>query len=261
MQMYDAGAMKLPTNFMPEHPFDAGVHAIRDEKLMKSPRTGEGIRKRLAEYYAVITHTDAQIGRILDALDKSGKADNTIIVFASDNGLALGSHGLLGKQNIYEHSVKVPFMISGPGIPAGEKRDQLCYIYDIYPTLCELAGLTIPGTVQFQSFKPVLADAQSTHRKNLYFSFMGVHRGVRDERYKLIEYCVDGDRHTQLFDLQQDPEETNNLAEAEANALVLERMRALLESERKRLNDGGPDNPEHILKMSKAFWSTYEAGE
>lgn len=95
---------------------------------MKWPRTESDIKKHIADYYAIISCMDDQIGRILDTLKATGKYENTIIVFASDNGLALGRHGLVGKQNIYEHSVRVPLIISGPGIARGETRDQLCYL-------------------------------------------------------------------------------------------------------------------------------------
>ncbi len=123
--------MTLPESFLPGHPFDNGMLKIRDEKLAPFPRTEKVVRKHLADYYAAITHTDAQIGRILDALEKSGKRDNTLIVFSSDNGLAMGSHGLMGKQNVYDHSVHVPLIVAGPGIPKGETRSALCYIYDL----------------------------------------------------------------------------------------------------------------------------------
>lgn len=256
MEMYSADDMKLPDNYMAEHPFDAGVHHIRDEKLMKRPLTEDGMRDRLAKYYALVTHTDVQIGRILEALDKSGEADNTIIVFSSDNGLALGSHGLMGKQNVYQHAVKLPLIISGPGIPKGETRDQLCYIYDIFPTLCDLSGIKIPETVQYKSLKPIIDDGKAKHHDSLYFSFMQWQRAVRDERYKLIEYSVDGKSHTQLFDLKEDPAEMNNLADREDMEPKLERMRELLLSEKEAYNDGGADAP-HIKKMSDDFWNTY----
>ena len=258
LEMYQPGDMDLPANFLPEHPFDAGIHKIRDEKLMKRPLEKDKMLDRLAKYYGLITHTDAQIGRILDALERSGHADNTIIVFSSDNGLALGSHGLTGKQSVYEHSVKVPLIISGPGIPKGEVREQLCYIYDIYPTLCESAGLEVPDTVQYRSLSPVIADAGAQHREHLAFAFMSWHRAVRDGRYKLIEYAVDGARHTQLFDLTTDPSETRNLADEKDMQETLARMRTLLEEERERLNDGGAGNAQHIREMSEEFWNTYQ---
>lgn len=257
LALYDGKDMRLPANFLPEHPFDAGTHKIRDEKLMKRPLTEDLVRERLARYYALVTHTDAQIGRILDALDKSGHAENTIIVFASDNGLALGSHGLTGKQSVYEHSVRVPLIISGPGIPRGQQRQQLCYLYDIYPTLCELAGLKTPETVQFQSLNPVIRDAKHSYREHLYFAFMSWQRAVRNERYKLIEYCVEENRHTQLFDLKNDPHELKNLADDPTYQDQVKALRELLQSERVRLNDGNTPYKSSD-QQGKYFWSRYQ---
>lgn len=255
--MYREEAMKLPASFLPRHPFDNGMLDIRDEKLAPFPRTEAAVRKHLADYYASITHTDAQIGRILAALEQSGRRENTIIVFSSDNGLALGRHGLMGKQNVYEHSVRVPMILAGPGIPRGETRDQLCYLYDIYPTLCERAGLTTPETVQFQCLNPVISDAGAKFRDTLYFAFMSWQRAIRDERYKLIEYCVGRGRHTQLFDLQADPGETRNLADQPGSAGTLDRMRKLLREERVRLNDGNTPFP-FSNQQGTNFWAAYD---
>lgn len=254
---YDPAKIKLFEPFYPQHPFDNGMLDVRDEKLETFPREKEAIRKHLAAYYALVEYTDAQIGRILKVLDDQGLTENTIIVFASDNGLALGSHGLLGKQNVYEHSVKVPLMLSGPGIPKGESREQLCYLYDIYPTLCDLAGLKTPETVEYQSLAPLIADAKAIHRDHLVFGFMSWQRSVRDQRYKLIEYCVKGARHTQLFDLIEDPSESKNLAEAEGNREHVGRLRRLLESERVNLHDG---NTPYAFSNGQgvSFWSAYE---
>lgn len=255
--MYKDEDMKLPASFLPRHPFDNGMLDIRDEKIAPFPRTEKVVRKNLADYYACITHTDAQIRRILDALEKSGKRDNTIIVFSSDNGLAIGSHGLMGKQNVYDHSVHMPLIIAGPGIPKGATRDALCYIYDIYPTLCERAGLKTPDTVQFQSLNPVISDTAAKARDHLYFAFMSWQRSVRDKQYKLIEYCVGQERHTQLFDLQNDPQETRNLADDAAHADTVARLRKLLQEDRVRLNDGHTPFP-FSDKMGKNFWTLYE---
>ncbi len=104
---------------MPQHPFDHGALIIRDENLAAWPRTEEVVRDQLAEYYGLITHLDEQVGRILAALDENGQAENTIVVYAADHGLAVGSHGLLGKQNLYEHSMRCPLIVRGPGIPQG----------------------------------------------------------------------------------------------------------------------------------------------
>jgi arylsulfatase A-like enzyme len=258
--MYRDADMELPASFQPEHPFDNGMLKIRDEKLAKFPRTPDEIRRHIADYYAMITHVDAQVGRILEALDDAGKRSNTIIVFASDNGLAVGRHGLMGKQNVYEHSVRVPLIVTGPGIPSGETREQLCYIYDIYPTLCEKAGLETPATVEFKSLEKILDDAAAKHRAHLYFAFMSWQRAVRSERYKLIEYCVEGKRYTQLFDLIEDPQETNNLAGDAKLQDTLRDLRELLKKERVRLHDGNTPF-EFANQQGQDFWSTYESTE
>jgi arylsulfatase A-like enzyme len=256
--LYPDAQMPLPSSFLPSHPFDNGMLSIRDERLAATPRTPEAIRRHLADYYATITHTDAQIGRILQALEENGLRDETLIVFASDNGLALGRHGLMGKQNVYEHSTRVPLIIAGPGIPLGEIRDQLCYLFDIYPTLCELAGLAIPDHVEFISLMSSIDDPAAAHRDHLYFAFMAWQRAIRTTRHKLIEYCVDGVRHTQLFDLVDDPDELHNLATLPAHRETLVGLRSLLEQERQHLNDGDTPSP-FTDGQGKEFWSTYSS--
>jgi arylsulfatase A-like enzyme len=256
-KMYRDAELKLPPSLLPEHPFDNGMLKIRDETLAPFPRTAEAVRKHLADYYAAITHTDAQIGRILDALERSGRGDNTIIVFTSDNGLALGGHGLMGKQNLYEHSIRVPLIIAGPGIVRGQVRDHLCYLYDIHPTLCERAGVPRPATVQFRSLNPVLDDPAAVHRDHLYSAFMSWQRAIRDTRHKLIEYRVNGTRHTQLFDLANDPHETRNLAGDPVHAETLARLRKLLAEERVRLNDGASPYP--AAAQGRQFWADFAA--
>ncbi len=257
-EMYKNEEMQLPSSFKPKHPFNNGMLRARDENLSGFPRKPKKVRAEIASYYAMVTHTDAQIGRILEALKASGKEDNTIIVFASDNGLAVGKHGLMGKQNIYDHSVHVPMIISGPGIPKNEKREQLCYIYDIYPTLCEQAGLKVPETVQFTSLNKVIGDPKASHRDHLYFAFMSWQRAVRKGNYKLIEYCVKEQRHTQLFDLIKDPQETTNLASSPEYANTISELRTLLETERVSLNDGNTPY-DFTNQQGVEFWKTYNS--
>ncbi len=135
----------LPANFLPQLPFDNGMMAGgRDENLAAWPRTEAVIRNQLAEYYGLITHLDEQIGRLLAALKRSGQAEDTLILYAADNGLALGSHGLLGKQSVFEHSMRVPLIIAGPGIPAGRSTEAFTYLFDLFPTLCDVIGLPRP---------------------------------------------------------------------------------------------------------------------
>ena len=210
---------------MPEHPFDNGELVIRDEKLAPWPRTPEIVRQHIAAYYAMITHLDVYIGKLLETLKETGHADNTIIIFAGDNGLAVGQHGLLGKQNLYEHSIRVPLVITGPNIPKGKKSDALCYLLDIFPTLCELTGLPIPKTVEGKSLVPAITGEKQHLRDTLFFAYKNVQRAVCDERYKLIEYFVEGTRRTQLFDLANDRWEVNNLSEAPEHAEQLARLR------------------------------------
>lgn len=173
--------------------------------------------------------------------------------------MALGRHGLVGKQNVYDHSVHVPLIISGPGIAAGQVRAQLCYLYDIYPTLCERAGLKTPETVEFKSLNNVINHAEAAHRDHLYFAFMAWQRSVRDKQYKLIEYCVNEERHTQLFDLVNDPMEINNLAKNPECAVQLKALRTLLKQEAVALNDGNVPF-EFTDKQGKDFWKAYESG-
>lgn len=224
--IYDPSRILLPPNFQPLHPFNNGEMVIRDEMLAPFPRTPEIVQEHIAAYYAMITHLDAHIGRVLEALEESGHADNTIIVFAGDNGLAVGQHGLMGKQNMYEHSIRVPLVISGPGIPEGQRSDALCYLLDLFPTLCDLVDLPVPASVEGETLAPVLRGEQGATRESLFFAYMQCQRAVRDDRWKLIEYFGEADRVTQLFDLEADPWETTNLASAPDMDDQLARLRA-----------------------------------
>ena len=250
LDMYDPDEIDLPPNYMPVHPFDNGELGIRDELLAGFPRTEAEVRRHIAEYYAMITHVDDAIGRVLDALDKAGKTEDTIVVFAGDNGLAVGQHGLMGKQNMYEHSVRVPLIFAGPGVPAGERRDSFCYLLDIYPTLCELTGLDVPGSVEGKSLLPAMREDAAV-RQTLHFAYMDRMRAVRDQRYKLIEYVVDGHRHTQLFDVEADPWELNDLSGDPDYAEHVKRLRGEL---RKWQTDYADDQP----GQGETFWAGFD---
>lgn len=208
---YAPADIPLPENFMTEHPFDTGDLDVRDEKLLPTPRDPGAVRQERAFYYSMVNEVDVQIGRILDALEKNGMADNTIIVFAADNGLAIGSHGLLGKQNLYEESIRIPLVFCGPGIPEGKKTDAYCYLYDIFPTLCNMTGLSQPSSVEGESLLPVIDGEKEHGRESLLLAYMNLQRAVKKDGFKLILYNVDGQRHPQLFDLKNDPAELNNL--------------------------------------------------
>lgn len=234
--LYDASKLSLPENYLTHHPFDNGELRVRDEALAPWPRTPEIVREHLADYYGMITQMDAQIGRILFALETTGAAKNTLIVFASDHGLAIGSHGLMGKQNLYEHSMKAPLIVSGPGLPENEKRDAMLYLHDLFPTLCELANLDIPETVEGKSLAPVLKDASApSQRKRIFTAYRDRQRAVRTDRWKLIRYPKIN--RSQLFDLQNDPHELTDLSANPEYAERLESMMAILQSEQSAAND------------------------
>jgi arylsulfatase A-like enzyme len=206
---YEPTEIPLPENFLPEHPFDHGNAGGRDERLLPVPRSEQLVRADLAAYYAVLSHMDAQVGRILESLERSGKRDSTIVIFTSDHGLAMGSHGLRGKQNQYEHTIGVPLLFAGPGIPVGESFDAPIYLRDLFPTLCELAGLPVPD-VDGVSHVPVLRGEREKLRDFVVGYFRDSQRMIRTERWKLIRYpLVD---RLQLFDLESDPHERNNLS-------------------------------------------------
>jgi arylsulfatase A-like enzyme len=224
--MYEPESLGLPESFATEHPFDNGELGVRDELLAPFPRTPDDIRRHIAEYYAMITHLDDRVGRVLAALKSSGRGDDTVVVFAGDNGLALGRHGLMGKQNLYDHSVRVPLVISGPGIPRGQTNDALVYLSDIYATLFQLVGEPLPDGVEGASLVPVMHSNKGAPRDTLFTAYRGCQRAVRDRRHKLIEYSVDDYRRTQLFDLKADPWETHDLSGDTAAAQTLTRLRA-----------------------------------
>jgi arylsulfatase A-like enzyme len=228
LDMYPPDNLPLPDNFLPQHPFDNGELKVRDEQLAGFPRTEADVKRHLAEYYATISHLDAQIGRVLNTLQESGLAENTLIVFAADNGLAVGQHGLMGKQSVYEHSVHVPLILCGPGIPKNQKRDTFCYLNDIFPTLCDLAALPVPHNIEGRSLLPVMEDPRLKHRDALLLSYKNQQRGVRTERWKLILYDVNGENTAQLFDLKNDPWEKNNLADDPSHKGIMTELTRLL---------------------------------
>jgi arylsulfatase A-like enzyme len=209
--IYPDGSIPLPANYLPLHPFQFDQLTVRDENLTGWPRKPEVIQMILSDYYSMITDLDTQISKIITTLKETGKFENTIIVYAADNGLAAGSHGLLGKQSLYEHSIKVPLIIQGPGIPKDKSFDAFAYIHDIYPTLAELAGLPKREDLDGKSLVPVIRGDQKQIRELMFNAYRNTVRSVRKDNWKLIRYPERD--FTQLYDLAKDPHEMNNLAE------------------------------------------------
>jgi arylsulfatase A-like enzyme len=226
----------LPVNFLPQLPFDNGMmQGGRDEDLGAWPRTEAMIRDQLAEYYGLITHLDEQIGRILAALKQSGHANNTLILFAADNGLALGSHGLLGKQSVFEPSMRTPLIIAGPGIPRGKSTAAFTYLFDLFPTLCDTLDIPRPAGLEGESLRPLWEGRQERVRDSVFLPFLEIQRAVRDERWKLIAYPKIG--HLQLFDLQTDPHETTNLIDRPEHGAHVARLRKLMKQWQVQVGD------------------------
>lgn len=232
---YSADELPLPGNFRSRHPFDHGNIEGRDERLLRWPRTVEEVRDELAVYYAVISHLDQQIGRILAELRRSTDWENTIVIFTSDHGLAIGSHGLRGKQNMYEHTIGVPLIMVGPGIPADQRISAQCYLRDLFPTICELAAVPIPDAVDGRSLMPLVNGMVKSIYPHVFGYFRNVQRMVRTERWKLIHY-PEIDR-TQLFDLESDPLEMRNLAEHPDQAGITANLRNVLRDWQDSVND------------------------
>ena len=242
-EKYPPGSIPLPKNYLPLHPFNNGEMTVRDERLAAWPRTKEEITRHLHDYYAVITGLDHHIGRLIEHLKETGQLDNTLVVFSSDHGLAIGSHGLMGKQSLYEHSMKAPLIFAGPGIPQGHS-DALVYLYDIYPTVCELTGVEIPENLDGQSIAPVIHGKQDAVRSSLFTAYKGFMRAVRDDRWKLIRYPHIN--RWQLFDLEADPHELHDLSAESQQAERITRMAALMADWQEQLGDQTPltsENP------------------
>jgi arylsulfatase A-like enzyme len=208
---YPEKEMKLPKNYLKYHPFDQGDYYLRDEVLAGFPRSPKKIKGMISKYYAMIEHTDAQIGRILAQLEASGQSENTIIIYTADHGLAMGRHGLLGKQNQYDHSVRAPFVVKGPNIPAGKTATGMFYLNSVFPTAAELAGLAIPESVDAPSIVPLIKGEKDAVYDNIYGSYRHMQRMVRSQDYKLIYYPMI--KRTQLFDMKADPLEMHDLSQ------------------------------------------------
>lgn len=236
LDQYPTASIALPESYAADYPFAQAIGcgpSLRDERLAPFPRTPHAIQVHRREYYALITHLDAQIGRILDTLAQTGQEDNTWIFFTADHGLAVGSHGLLGKQNMYEHSLRVPCLVAGPGITEARTIEQRIYLQDIVPTSLELAGATIPSTHEFRSLIPLIRNEPCESRPGIYGAYLNLQRAYIRDRWKLIVYPQA--KVTRLFDLKNDPLELKDLAADPANQSVIADMKAALAAEEQRL--------------------------
>ncbi|OEI81580.1 sulfatase [Formosa algae] len=207
---------QLPENYLEAHPFFHGHPELRDEERVSGVwknRDENTIRNELGREFACSENVDIQLGKVLKKLEETGELENTYIIYTADHGMAIGRHGLQGKQNLYEHTWRVPFIVKGPGLDSGKRVDGNMYLLDVLPTLCDLAGIEIPSTVEGKSIVPVLKGEQDVVRDVMYGVYAGGTkpgmRTVKKGDWKLIKYDVmDGAvRETQLFNLAENPNE------------------------------------------------------
>jgi arylsulfatase A-like enzyme len=257
----------LPENYLPAHPFQHGHPGLRDEVAVSGVwerRDERTIRNEIGRQFACSEAIDTEIGRVLAKLEAMGELDNTYIIYTADHGMAIGRHGLQGKQNLYEHTWRVPFIAKGPGIKPGTRAAGNAYLLDVLATLCDFAGITAPASNEGLSLRPVLESKKPVVRETLYGVYNGGTkpgmRSVKHGDWKLVKFDVmDGSvRETQLFNLRENPHEfleqhhdpavvaltgvkpaahQRNLAADPRHAAKLAEMEALLLAEMRRLDD------------------------
>lgn len=193
--------------------------------------THEQARQSKQAYYAAISFVDAQIGRVVDALDRLGLRENTVIIFWSDHGYSLGTHGLWMKQSCFEDSARVPMIIAAPGLKAGGVSPRMVELIDVYPTLADLAGLPLPGKLPGASLRPLLAQPEAAWDRP---AFTQVERGgfpgrsVRTAQWRYTEWD-EGKQGVELYDEKNDPGEMKNLASDANYAATITELKALVQ--------------------------------
>lgn len=248
---YPLEQIRVPESYLPRYPYAREIGCgpgLRDEKLAPFPRTEHAVKVHRQEYYAIITHMDQQIGRVMEALEASGKAENTWIFFTADHGLAVGHHGFMGKQNLYDHSVRVPFVAIGPGVAEGRELDRPIYLQDVMPTTLELAGVDKPEYVEFESLVGELRGQENAAKsagsaglsgadaRAIYGAYLDLQRSIRTGAHKLIVYPKA--KKVRLYDLAADPEEMHDLADdGESQVLIKQLFEQLIELQEK-MDDG-----------------------
>lgn len=199
----------------------AGIN-YKTSKNMKMDERRQ--RKAVGGYYASVAFMDAQVGKVLDALDQSGLADNTIVIFTSDHGYHLGEHDFWAKVSLRDESAGVPLIICLPG-QKPTVCNSLVELIDLYPTTASLCGLDVPSRLQGNDLSPLLTDTSKTVR-DVAFSVAPMRKGflIRDQRYAYIQYREDASQGVELFDCHADPEQFTNLADRPEMSAIQNRL-------------------------------------
>jgi arylsulfatase A-like enzyme len=201
------------------------IHWKLPEPRLRWVRENNQWRNLVRSYLACSSFVDAQVGRIVDALDAAGLADNTVIVLWSDHGYHLGEKAITGKNTLWERSTRVPLIFAGPGVPAGQRTKQPAELLDIYPTLIELCGLTAREDLEGLSLVPQIKDPAARRDRPAITSHNQGNHGIRSERWRYIRYA---DGSEELYDIENDPNEWTNLAGDPQHAAVLGKHRRWL---------------------------------
>ncbi len=222
--LYPKDEIHLPSNYAPPKDVpDGALHNSGELRAYagippKGPLTDDAARNLIRGYYACVSYTDAQIGKLLDELDRLNLADNTIVIVWGDHGWNLGEHTLWCKHCCFETSMRAPIIIRAPGIDGGKTTDGLTEFIDIYPSLCELAGLPLPAHLEGTSFVPLLKNPTMPWKAAAIGRYS---RGdtIRTDAHRYTAYSNAKNATTgrMLYDHQTDTDETVNVSEQAAN--------------------------------------------
>ena len=241
--LYDAAEVKLADN--PYHPKGSNQYTLTSSGELRSydgmpkqgPVSDEDARKLRHAYYACVSYLDANVGLVVNELDRQGLRDNTVIVLWGDHGWKLGEHGEWCKHSNVENDTRVPLLIDAPGMPSNQATSSLAEFVDIYPTLCDLAGLALPKHLEGTSLVPVLKDPDAQVKTAAFSQYprgrvMGY--SIRTPRHRLTRWTSRDNPDTvlalELYDHQTDPGENTNIASDPANARLVEELTAELKA-------------------------------
>jgi arylsulfatase A-like enzyme len=254
---FDHEALHLPASGEADRadcsPFSWYLHWKLPEPRLSWLQEHDQQRNLVHAYLACTTFADAQVGRVLDALEASGRAENTVVCLWSDHGFHLGEKAITGKNTLWERSARVPLIFAGPGVPTGERSNSPAELLDVYPTLADLAGLPTPKGLEGVSLRPQIDDPTDVRERPAITDHNPGNQSIRGARYRLIRYA---DGSEELYDLKTDPQEFDNLIGDPAHAKAADRLRAYVREEMAGL---APGSKHRVLERQPDGW--YWQGE